>query len=244
MRSIGVSFVGVGGELRDGVETFLQLARRSQDKPKERRGRLEGTSEVLGMILYTDVVGMALQLQNLHPLAGVVAPHELHAVALQLSDILGVDFVTVTMALKGNGLAQIQLTDGAGFGSLLEQSGALTKTHGAPHVGPGDLRHKNDERRGGRFVELGRLGVGDSNHVTGKLNSSNLKSKANSQEGDLVFTGPLGSGNLSLDSSGAEAAGHQNTVGRADGLPGVMEFDGIDGLHFGFEISSFNPLEV
>jgi len=150
----------------------------------------------------------------------------------------------VTVALPSDGLATIQPAELGLLSLRLEDGGAETKTHGSTHVGLGDLGHETDDRVGSGTGELSGVGVGKTANVAGPLDNGDLETETDTEEGDLLLTGPLDSGNHTLSATDTETAGDDDALGRADSAPSVVVANGVVGLHLGLEVTRVDPLKL
>lgn len=96
--------------------------------------------------------------------------------------------------------------------------------------------------------------TGKTAHVARPLNDSNLETKTDAQERDLLLACPFNGSNHSLGTTHTEAAGNDDTsvwsvhelyytlLGGAYRTPGIVVADWIVDLCLGFEISRIDPL--
>ena len=82
----------------------------------------------------------------------------------------------------------------------------------------------------GRRVELGRVGVGQAEHVAGELDRHRLQPEAQPEARHALLAGVAGGGDLALDAAGAEAAGDDDAVevGQAAGGQQALDLLGLD----------------
>lgn len=159
-------------------------------------------------------------------------------------DVLGLNLVTVTVALPGNVLGAVETTKLGVLRVGLEDGRAEAETHGSTHVRLRDLGHETDDGVGGILDKLRRVCVLQPDNVTGPLDHSDLESQTNAEEGYLLLTSPLGGDNHALGTTDSEAAGNNDALGRAEVAPRVVVADRVLSLHLRFERGRVNPLGV
>lgn len=236
--------VGHTGVLEDLLGDLVEAADGGGNEAEEGARGVEDTAGVLGVVLNTDVVGVVLDLDNLHTLARVVLADEDEARLLELVDVIGVDLITVTVTLlDGCGLA-VESTELAELGTGLEMSSTGAETHGATKLLLGTLGHEDDDAVLGVGVELLGSGILEVAEVAGGLDDGNLHTKADTEEGGLLLTSPLGSANHTLGTTVTEAARDENTLGDANVVPSLVVLGGILLLGLLLEVLRINPDEV
>ena len=70
-------------------------------------------------------------------------------------------------------------------------------------------------------IEFFRVGIVKASHVARKFNNRALHAKADTKEGNVVFTRIANGGNLAFHATVAKAAGHENTVTALEGFCAV-----------------------
>src|SRR5690349_6159393 len=126
-------------------EVVLEVTSGSQDKTHEGRGGLEGTGQVLRVVLDTDEVRVVSHLDNLHALTGLVLADKLKTLGVESVDHLGVDLITMTMTLQNAVSTSIQLAKLGVLSSLLEQCRLYSEPHRSTQVSLADLRHEDND---------------------------------------------------------------------------------------------------
>lgn len=226
-----------------GSEMLLEALCRCQDETQEWGRRLQWAGQVLGVELHTQEERVICQFDNLHALSGLVLAHEPKALGFKLADHLRIDLVAVTMAFHDSRSTPIQLTDSRVLSASLELGGAGTQTHGASKVGPADLGHVHDNRRGSLLVQFDRVGIRHIANMASKLDHSNLKTQADPEIRDPLLAGPFGCSNLTIGSTVTKSSGDKNALGGAQVSPGIVVFDRVGGAGLRFQIRGFNPLD-
>lgn len=236
--------IGKAGILEDLLGDLLEAADGSGNEAKEGAGGVEDTAGVLGVVLNTDVVRVVLDLDNLHALTGVVLANEDEARLLELLDVVGVDLVTVTVTLLDGGGLAVESTELAELRAGLEVSGTGAETHGTAKLLLGTLGHEDDDAVLSVSIELLRGGILELAEVAGSLDDGNLHTKADTEEGGLLLTSPLGSTDHTLGTTVTEAARDENALGDANIVPSLVVLGGILLLGLLLEVLRVNPDEV
>jgi hypothetical protein len=194
--------------------------------------------------LHADEVGVLFELHNLHALAEVVLADKVETRLGQSVDVLRVDLISVAVTLQDLASLTVKLADLGPFASGLEDSGAESQPHGTSEVGLGALRHEDDDgfRSFGR--DLDGMGVLESADVASVFDNGNLHSQANSQVRRLVLSGPFRGRNHSLCASRSESTGNQDSVGRANVVPRLVEFRRVEAVHGWLKGFGLDPHEV
>lgn len=232
------------GILEDLVGDLVEAANGGGNEAEEGAGGVEDTAGVLGVVLDTDVVRVVLDLDNLHALAGVVLADEDEARLLELLDVIGVDLITVTVTLLDGGGLAVESAELAELRAGLEVSSTGTETHGTAKLLLGTLGHEDDDAVLGVGVELLRSGILELAEVAGSLDDGNLHTKADTEEGGLLLTSPLGGTDHTLGTTVTEAARDENTLGNANVVPSLVVLGGILLLGLLLEVLRINPDEV
>nr|AXN76753.1 CTP synthetase [Aeromonas veronii] len=159
---------------------------------------------------------------------------------------LVVDFVTVTVTLV-NSRAAVHLTHLGIFDQVAELG---TQTHGTAQIGLlgtgldvalfiHPLGDEADDRIRAIFLEFGGVSPFHTRYVASEFDHGNLHAEADTQVGDLVLAGILGSQNFAFHTALTEATRHQDRVQTfqqlgATGLDilrvDVLDVDGVTGL--------------
>lgn len=79
-------------------------------------------------------------------------------------------------------------------------------------------------------------------HVPSPLHHGHLETETDAQERHTLLSSPLDRSDHALGTSLAETAGDDDTLGRADGPPGIMVPDGAASLRLGLEVGRVDPL--
>lgn len=204
---------------------------------------------------------LTIQLEHLHSFSSLIPTNKPHTPrGLELLDILRFNLVPMPMPLPSNVPVPIQPPKLALLRVGLKDGRSKTKTHGTAHVGLGYFGHETDDRVRRVGNELGRVGLLETANVSGPFDDGDLETEADTEVWDVLLTRPLGSGNHALGTSKTETTGDNNTPvslrqlvsiktgrihdlpGGANGLPGVMEFDGVLSLHSKLQVGRVNPL--
>ena len=243
MGAVGTP-VGNAGVLEDLLGNLLEAAGSGGNEAEEGAGGIEDTAGVLGMVLDTDVVRVVLDLNNLHTLVGVVLADEDETGLLKPVNVFGVDLVTVTVTLLDAGGLAVKSAKLAEFGAGLEVGGTGAETHGTAKLLLGTLGHEDDDAVLGVGVELLRGGILEVAEVTGSLDNGNLHTKADTEEGGLLLTSPLGGLDHTLSTTVTETARNKNTMSDANVVPSLVVLGGILLLGLLLEMLRINPDEV
>eukprot|EP00123_Amoebidium_parasiticum_P022120 comp8036_c0_seq1/m.3538 comp8036_c0_seq1/g.3538 ORF comp8036_c0_seq1/g.3538 comp8036_c0_seq1/m.3538 type:complete len:449 (+) comp8036_c0_seq1:966-2312(+) len=161
---------------------------------------------------------------------------------LQSGNKLGVDFVAVTVAFQNVFLVAVQLVHDTS--PLCEDSLSLAQSHGTPHVCLRPLRHEHNhlvERVGVKFFAVG---IDNAKDVAGKFDNSHLKTQADAEVWDFVFTGPPCCLHLAQDTTGTKTTRHKNTLCGAQAAPCVVVFCGVLFQSFLLEHFGLDPLHL
>lgn len=236
--------VGKAGILEDLLGNLVEAADGSGNEAEERAGGVEDTAGILGVVLNTDVVRVVLDLDNLHALTGVILADEDEARLLELLDVIGVDLVTVTVTLLDGGGLAVESAELAELRTGLKVSRTGAETHGTTELLLGTLRHEDDDAVLGVGVKLLRGGILELAEVAGSLDDGNLHTKADTEEGGLLLTSPLGSTDHALGTTVTEAARDENALGDANIVPSLVVLGGILLLGLLLEVLRVNPDEV
>ena len=218
--------VDVSGD--DGVAAALGAElERGADELAEQRMRAVGPALELGVGLGADPERVVGELDELdQPAVGRRAAAD-EPVRLEAGPVVGVELVAVTVPLADDRLAV-----GLGhLGARLEHGVVRAQAHRAALVGHVALVvHQVDHRVLGRRVELGRVGVGQTEHVAGELDRHRLQPEAQPEAGHALLAGVAGGGDLALDAAGTEAAGDDDAVevGEAPGGQQPLDVLGLD----------------
>lgn len=196
------------------------------------------------MVLDSHEVLVVLKLDNLHTLSLVVLSNKVQSSLAQLLDVLGVNLVSVTVTLEDLSGLSVKLADLGPLRTRLEDGRADSETHGSSEVGGGSFRHEDDDGVGGLCGNLNRVCVLQSTDVTGVLNNRNLHSQANSQVGNVVLSGPLGSRNHTLSTTSSESSRDQNTLGGTNIVPGLVKLGGVGSVGGRLQSLGLNPDQV
>ena len=128
----------------------------------------------------------------------------------------------MTMAFAHDGFA-IRLMN---LGARCQHGVIRAEAHRAALVADVALRHHQVDhwimRRG---VELGGVGIGHAQHVTGELNGHHLHSEAQAEARKQLFTRVLRCGNLAFDTTGAEAARNDHSIKIGEAASGQQALD-------------------
>lgn len=130
------------------------------------------------MELCAHKVRVILDLENFHPLTRLILADELQTSSLQLSDVLRVDLISMTVPLFDLLSAVVKGTDLGPLAIGLEDSLPGSETHGASHVVLVKLGHGDDDAVAGSSVELFRVGSRKVAEIAGKLDGGGLKAEA------------------------------------------------------------------
>lgn len=160
----------------------------------------------LGMRLNSDEERVVLPLNYFHTLARLVLADKVEADALELSNVVRVDLVTMAVALLHNLLLAVQGSELTPLTSRLEVGGLGSEAHGAAHDLLRTLGHENDDLVLGLGVNLLRGSVRVAKKVLRSLDDGNLHSETDAEERDLALTSPLDSFHHSWHTSAAETA--------------------------------------
>ena len=125
---------------------FAQNASRGGDEAEVRLAGNQHPAEVLGVELHTDEPRVVFKLDDLHAHAGLVLADEGETLLLELVDVVGVDFVAVSVTLVDALVVQaVERTELRPLGVGLPHGGPQTKTHGATNDTGVVLRHGDDD---------------------------------------------------------------------------------------------------
>jgi hypothetical protein len=196
------------------------------------------------VVLDSHEVLVVLKLDNLHTLGLVVLSNKVQSSLAQLLDVLGVNLVSVTVTLEDLSGLSVKLTDLGPLRTRLEDGRADSETHSSSKVGGRSFRHEDNDGVGGLRRDLNRVCVLQSTDVTGVLNDRNLHSQANSQVGNVVLSGPLGSRNHTLSTTSSEPSGNQDTLSGTNIVPGLVELGRVGSVGGRLQSLSLNPNQV
>ena len=124
------------------------------------------------MILRSKEVRVVCKFDNLHSFTLSILANKSHSGGLQLSHHIGVDFVSMTMALMNFHLSVVQSECSAILG--LQVGLSTAKTHGSTHVGTATFGHENDRRMRCAFIELSTVRPSLTKNVTREIDYSDL----------------------------------------------------------------------
>mmetsp|Transcript_49930 Transcript_49930/g.99399 ORF Transcript_49930/g.99399 Transcript_49930/m.99399 type:complete len:615 (-) Transcript_49930:262-2106(-) len=195
--------------------------RGSAEKAIEEGRRLERARLELRMVLRANEEWVTLELEDLHPLALGVPSHEFQALGLQLTHVVDVDLVAVAVALVEGQLAPVKAARLAIRPRQLSSPGP--QPHRTAHVSLRALRHEEHHRVRRALVELRRVGFLLTAHVARELDHRNLEPEAHAEVWLAILARILGSGYLTLDSSVAKAAWHEDAVAALELRPALSE---------------------
>lgn len=213
--------------LHNCLGDLIQAARSGGKETEESPAGAQDPTEVLGVELDTDEPGVVLDLDNLHTLALGVLSDERETGLLNLLDHVGVDLVTMTVALLNlRDGGSVQTTQTRPLGVLLEDTGVSAKTHGTTKLALVNLGHVDNGMVLGLGVQLLTADILDVGDVAAELQHGQLHTQADTQEGLVVGTRPCDGLHHTLSTSVTETAGHQDTVGRANRMPGLVVVGG------------------
>ena len=178
---------------------------------------VEDGAGVLGVVLRADVPAVVGQLEDLGQATLGVHAGNSHARRLELLAILVVELEAVAVTLLNVGHA-IGLCN---FCARFDAAGIGAQSHRAAQVGDGLLiLHQVDDVVGGLLVHLGAVGIGQAQHVAGKLDDHALHAQADAKGGHVVLTAPLEGHILALDAALPESRCHDDAV-----VPGQQLLD-------------------
>ena len=184
--------------------------------------RIEDGAGVLGVVLGTDVPAMAGEFNDLGQAALGVHTGDGHASVLKTLAILVVELEAVTVTLFDVGLS-------IGFCNLrarFDGAGIRAKSHRAAHVGDGLLvLHEVDDVVGRLGVNLGAVGIGETQDVACKLDDHALHTQADAEGGHIVLTTPPEGDILALDATLSESRSDDDTVMTSQQLLDVAVVD-------------------
>lgn len=126
------------------------------------------------MKLDTHIPRVVLQLQDLHTNTLVILADEVKTSFSELLDVVGVDFISVTMTLLDLELLAVELAETRPFASRLEDGWAETETHCSAEGGLVDFGHEDDEWVGTLFVQLDGRCTSDTAYVTSEFDDGDL----------------------------------------------------------------------
>ena len=199
----------------------------SFNEVEEERVGIEYRRRVFRVILRTDKPTVVGQLHDLDKAGGRVFAHTPHAGGLETLAVFIVEFKTMTMTLLHIG-ASVSL---GGSRTGLQTTVVGSESHCATLV---DNRllilHEVDYIVGGGGIHLGRIGLTQSKHITGKLDDHALHAKADAECGNIVLATPLQGYKLALDASLAESRRNDYAVERRQQLIDIagIELLGVD----------------
>lgn len=125
---------------------LVENASRGGDEAKVWLAGNEHSAQVLGVELNTDVPRVVLKLDDLHTDTGLVLADESKSLLLELVDVVGVDFVTVSVALVDALVLQaVERAELRPLGVGLPHGGSQTKTHSATNDTSVVLGHGDDD---------------------------------------------------------------------------------------------------
>ena len=134
---------------------------------------------------------------------------KLHAMFCQGGAEIVVYLITVPVPLV-NGFFPVKLI---GFGGFVQNTGIGAKAQSPANIFHAVLvRHKGDNRMGGRGIKLNAVCVVKAGHVAGKLHDGKLHTQAKAQKRDIVGPCISDGTDFAVDSSGTEAAGNKDAV--------------------------------
>ena len=218
---------------------LAQNAGRGGNEAKVRLAGNKDSAQVLGVELHTDKPGVVFQLDDLHTNTSLVLADEGEALCLELVDVVGVDFVAVSVALvDALVLKAVERTQLRPLGVGLPHGRPQAEAHGTTDDTSVVLWHGDDDAVLITAVEFKgcRLRQRDVAHRASELDNGDLHTKADTKVGSLVLTGPLGSGDHSLGASCTEATGDQDTRCCADVVPRLVECRRVRLVGSGLEV--------
>lgn len=142
---------------------------------------------------------------------------------------------------------------------MLELCDSLSETHGTTHLRLVNLRHVDNDGLFAPVVEFCATGLGHTTDVASILDNSQLHTQANTQVGNIVRTGPVGTLNHSFRTTLAETTlrqlldkkarytkeiktyGNQDTVGGAQLVPCGVILARVCSLVLFFQMRRFDP---
>ena len=161
------------------------------------------------MVLRADVPAVAREFNDLGQATLGVHSRDGHARVLKALAVLVVELEAVTVPLLDVGLS-ISLSN---FCARLHAAGIGTQAHRTAQVGHRLLvLHQVDNVVGSLLVHLGAVGVGQAQHVAGKLNDHALHAQADAEGGHVMLAAPPQGDILALDAALAEARRYDNAV--------------------------------
>lgn len=209
--------------LHNCLGDLIKASRSGGKETEESPAGAQDPTEVLGMELHTHKPGVVLDLDDLHTLTLDVLSNEGETGLLDLLDHLRVDLVTMAVALlnlRDGGSVQTPQT--RPLGVLLEDAGVSAKTHGSTELALVDLGHVDNGVVLGLGVQLLTADILDVGDVAAELQHGQLHTQADTQERLVVGTRPCDGLHHTLSTSVTETTGHQDTIGRADRVPGLV----------------------
>ena len=111
--------------------------------------------------------------------------------------------------------------------------GPQAETHCSAQGGAVDFRHEDDYRFRCGLVEFDRGCVGDVADIAREFDHGYLHPETYPQERDIVGSGPMSSFDHPFSAPDAKPARNKDSLGRAEFVPGFVEF------HRGFGLGRF-----
>lgn len=204
----------------------------------------QNSGQVLWVVLHTNIPWVLLQLDNLHTLTLIILSNKVQSTLSQAVDILRVNLISVAMSLMDLLSLRVQRAKLGPLTSRLELRRSQSETHRTTHSRLIHLRHKHHNWMFSLLIQLRTRRTLQSDHISRKLNNRDLHSQANSQVWSLVGTCPLSGLDHTLSSAHSETTWHQDAVGGADFVPGLVEGLWLCGLGCVLEVLGVHPEEV
>ena len=181
----------------------------------------------LGVGLGADPVRVVGELDELDEPAVRRGPRAHEAVLGEAGPVVRVELVAVAVPLADHRLAVRRGNLGARF----EHGVVGAEAHRAALVGDVELVvHQVDDRVLGGRVHLGRVGIGEPEHVAAELDGHRVQAEAQPEARHAFLAGVAGGGDLALEAAGAEPAGdhHPVEVGEPPGGEQTLDLLGLD----------------